>query len=420
MQHDELLIPDIDLSKFISRPPGSKSCQRDAEYLFLGMLLSMLRLRKRKGKPLPRWCKIDAARIKRLVGKNLYSAAIDRLREAKFIDVNDSYAASPLAERLGVDPYPKAYRLTRKLAKKANGVKWYQPSDKAARQRLKEWNSRERMNQVTTDRARKLAEVGSKYIKLPKEEAERYVKEKTYSSPWSRLLSGRCVSSAASGDFRFVEDRYSRLHSELVRTPEVIRRMATIDNKPVIEVDVKNSQPVILCKLMMDDGIDPGSWQTFAESGELYEVFTQGGEMTRQQTKKATLVYLYGSTEGMARREKTDSEAPVPTIRRIIKERFPEIYEFVEAHRHKHTKKKNRTAEERQQALLAHRLQRMEAEIVLEAAVRLCRRGIWAGTIHDGIMVQRGNEQEAIRELLEGFETAGLRPTIAFKEQQEQ
>ncbi|MBY0375639.1 MAG: hypothetical protein K2Q23_16705, partial [Bryobacteraceae bacterium] len=215
-------------------------------------------------------------------------------------------------------------------------------------------------------------------------------------------------------DFRGTDpDRYGRLHTNITNLRYGLRAYLRIDGKPLVCLDVKNSQPLILAGMLLDDYRDrpmPDDVKRFVrltQEGQFYdELMGRLGWSPddRKLFKKAFFRYLFGRNRpaGMPWRN-----SRVTRLVRAIERAFPNVAAFIARSKEGDGPKAH--------AKLAHRLLRRESDIILHGAVRSLmgsRPDAPVLTIHDAILTTAdyaGDVEEAIRT---AFLRYGLRATI--------
>ena len=243
-----------------------------------------------------------------------------------------------------------------------------------------------------------------------------------------RFKAMRAVKRLASGDFYHkVDDNIGRFHSNLTGLKKELRNYITYDGKRLVNLDIKNSQPLlsgvllkpkfyergeffniwsiksldsllnnklyilqhsipsILNSIMLGESAESLIHKEFQEylgitqSGNFYEAITPvlyPGERKDRQDIKTDVYIIFFSKNKCGRRLKKNK---MP-----FKKYFPTIYAIFNA-----LKKHN-------QKVLSHILQRIESHIVIEKATRRIaeeRPELPIFTIHDSIATTVGDEE---------------------------
>jgi hypothetical protein len=201
--------------------------------------------------------------------------------------------------------------------------------------------------------------------------------------PGSLQRTTYSVDSVRDGHLFWHFDDYGRFHSNFTIMKSFIRQNClTIDGDPVCEVDIPNSQPLFLARLMSGDPrVDPREFESFlasARAGRLYDTLSTalGGSLSRSQVKKAVYQVLFGQN----RRDSNNS-----TFRNL----FPSVHAFIVEY------KKSRG----DYRSLAYDLQRAESDFVYNKVLLQAtseRGDLGFVTVHDSILV-RTQDREFLR-----------------------
>lgn len=191
----------------------------------------------------------------------------------------------------------------------------------------------------------------------------------------SRRWNAYPVESVRDGHLFWHFDDYGRFHSNFtIMKGHVRRNHLTIDGEPVIEVDIPNSQPLFLARLMAAEGPLDQERRQFAEaalSGRLYRDISAGMGGTRDQVKKAVYRVLFGQNRQDA-------------ANRAFRKSFPSVHDFVVEY-------KARRGDYRS---LAYDLQRAESDFVYNSVLLAAtaeRGDLGFLTVHDSVMVRRSD-----------------------------
>ena len=172
-------------------------------------------------------------------------------------------------------------------------------------------------------------------------------------------------------------DAYGRMHTNFTILKSFIRKNCLlIEGDEVCELDIKNSQPLFLTKLMLDEGlpeINLDEFELFKEltiSGQFYQYLIENSQLKNKQEAK-DLVYkvLFGKNY----KNKSDL---------IFKGLFPTVYNFIKIY-------KSKAKDYRK---LSHRLQKDESNLIFNKIIKNIMY-IWPEvkiiTVHDSIIFQR-------------------------------
>lgn len=212
-------------------------------------------------------------------------------------------------------------------------------------------------------------------------------------TPRERLMHRRlAVDWFEHGGLSFNEHT-GRVFSPLTNLPRELRPFLRVEGVERLGLlDVRNSQPFVMCALYAEATGDGGPLKV-AAAGMFYEVVNERRpELSRSEIKVGVLASIYG------RRMKPTREAG-----RGLVEAFPELWDWV--------------CRQRAGAVhLAVRMQRAEASWVLPVACELAKGGAFVATLHDALLIDQRRECEA-REALAAaaFERWGVRPSFGFE-----
>lgn len=177
-------------------------------------------------------------------------------------------------------------------------------------------------------------------------------------------------------------DDYGRMHTNYTILKSFIRKNCLlIDGEETCEIDIPNSQPLFLTKIIdMDSNlVDQKELLLFKElttSGTYYQyVMNQLGESNKKKVKEMTYKVLFG-------RNITSSK-----VDKNFKKLFPTIHQFI----------KNYKKENGDYRVLAYDLQKAESDLVFNTVIKKVMQfypEIKLITIHDSIVVPRKYKEE--------------------------
>jgi len=172
--------------------------------------------------------------------------------------------------------------------------------------------------------------------------------------------------------FKF--DEYGRFHTNFtILKKEIRQRFLNIDDDEIVEIDIKNSQPLFLALLLQEemDPTDPeiNNFIWLCREGLFYDHIMQSFTgLTRNDTKLLTYKVLFGHNGINS------------TENKIFKSLFPKIYEYILEY-----KKVNENYK-----FMAHTLQGKESDFIFNKVVRELYEkipDIKLFTVHDSISV---------------------------------
>jgi hypothetical protein len=150
-------------------------------------------------------------------------------------------------------------------------------------------------------------------------------------------------------------DNYGRMHTNFTILKSFIRKNCLlIDGEETCEIDIKNSQPLFLCKLIESDGkliVDSEEFALFkflTYNGKFYQYLMDN---SKYKEKKVIKEIIYKVLFGKNFKSKGDD---------LFKSLFPTIHEFIKAY-----KKENNNYR-----ILAHDLQNLESNLVFNKIVK--------------------------------------------------
>ncbi len=173
-------------------------------------------------------------------------------------------------------------------------------------------------------------------------------------------------------------DNYGRMHTNFTILKSFIRKNCLLINgEETHEIDIKNSQPLFLTKLIQDSGtkwVNNEEFQLFKEltiTGKYYNyIMDSYGISDRGQVKELTYKVLFG-------RNGVNSKAD-----KIFSSLFPTIHNFIKLY-----KKENEDYK-----VLAYELQKAESNLIFNKIIRQIMNlhpEIKLVTVHDSIIIPR-------------------------------
>jgi len=182
------------------------------------------------------------------------------------------------------------------------------------------------------------------------------------------------VECIKNGHLFFVFDEYGRFHSNFtILKKEVRQKFLKIDGEEVIEIDIKNSQPLFLAILLQEemqpDDPEIQRYVWLVREGLFYDYFisNSGSSLSRSDVKLLTYKVLFGHNGINS------------TENKIFKSLFPNIYEYILEY-----KRVNENYR-----FLAHTLQKMESDFIFGKVVKEIYEklpDIKLFTVHDSIV----------------------------------
>jgi len=170
-------------------------------------------------------------------------------------------------------------------------------------------------------------------------------------------------------------DDYGRLHTNFTILKSFIRKNCLlIDGEETCELDIKNSQPLFLCKLIHDSGtawVNKDEFNFFKElviNGKFYQYLMQAtDEKEKKIVKELTYKVLFGHNRSNSKSDQ------------VFSKYFPTIHNFIKLYKKEWSNHK----------VLAHDLQRAESGLIYNKIVKkimLLHPDIKLITVHDSIV----------------------------------
>jgi hypothetical protein len=170
-------------------------------------------------------------------------------------------------------------------------------------------------------------------------------------------------------------DNYGRLHTNFTILKSFIRKNCLlIDGEETCELDIKNSQPLFLCKLITDSNsawVDKDELDFFRQlviSGNFYQyLMSATGEANKKNIKELTYKVLFGHNRSNSKCDKKFSAF------------FPTIHLFIKLYKKEWGNHK----------VLAHYLQRAESDLIYNKIIKkimIIYPNIKLITVHDSIV----------------------------------
>ena len=175
-------------------------------------------------------------------------------------------------------------------------------------------------------------------------------------------------------------DAYGRMHTNYTILKSFIRKNCLlIDGEETCEIDIQNSQPLFLTKLIDTNMVDQREFELFRHlttTGTYYQyVMSQLGETDKKKVKEMTYKVLFGRNIGSSKVDKQ------------FKKLFPTIHQFIKTY-----KKENGDYR-----VLAYDLQKAESNLIFNTIIKKVMKfypEIKLITIHDSIVIPRKYREE--------------------------
>lgn len=196
------------------------------------------------------------------------------------------------------------------------------------------------------------------------------------------------VESIAEQHIFYHFDHYGRMHTNFTILRSFIRKTCLlIDGEETFEVDIPNSQPMFLAKLIEQSKtkwVKKDEFDFFKELlkfGSFYDFLSDRLNIDRKESKSLTYKVLFGKNHHNSKADK------------MFKEYFPTIHNFITLYKKEH----------KDYRVLAYHLQKMESNLVYERIIRRIIQldpSIKLITVHDSIIssVSKRTQVESIFE----------------------
>lgn len=219
---------------------------------------------------------------------------------------------------------------------------------------------------------------GMSSLEIDRESALEWLNSNTEGrSKWHNLTA---VNDIADGKAFMKIDPQGRLHTNFTILKKYVRKnFCKLNGEQIVEVDIKNAQPMLAMWLARKDGLVPDeSYMYDIVNGTIYESLFP--DVSRAEAKRATFVVMFGRNTGKSKADRTFAAA------------YPRMYGWMAE------RKRN------DYAAFARKLQRLESELVLKRIVGALYDGTYPIlTIHDSVHVPKRKGPEAksiVREIV--------------------
>jgi len=188
------------------------------------------------------------------------------------------------------------------------------------------------------------------------------------------VYSVQCISD---GQIFYHFDNYGRMHTNFTILKSFIRKNClSIDGDETYELDIKNSQPLFLNKIIESDGaeiVDQTEWELFkylTKSGLFYQyIMDNSGIKDKEKIKKIIYKVLFGKNYS------NSSD-------KMFSKLFPTIHNFIKFYKKKHSNYK----------ILSHKLQNLESNLIFNKIILEIMETnpeIKIVTVHDSIVFSK-------------------------------
>lgn len=175
------------------------------------------------------------------------------------------------------------------------------------------------------------------------------------------------IQAIVDGQYDFTVDEFSgRVHTNITRLKRELWKHLRVDGQPLVEIDIKNSQPTFLAVVADQNAVEDPRYTGLCEQGILYDWLAEQGGWARDEVK-----------EQLMRKALFSKNKYTNPVKRLFVQVFPAIAGFLAMVKEKdHTK-------------AAQLLQKTEAQFMIQGVcetVRKERPSTPVVTIHDSIV----------------------------------
>ena len=185
-----------------------------------------------------------------------------------------------------------------------------------------------------------------------------------------------------------------RINSNLTNLTRGLRKYLRVNNQPLVEIDIKNSQPLFVGLLAKDVGVDCEDYLRLCEQ-DLYQHLADVGGFTRKDVKTQLMQRaLFAGNRHRYQR--------LP-VKRLFDRLFPAMAKFL---------KEQKKGEHNQLAIAA---QYRESRFIIYTVCERIRKEqpeCWVATIHDSVLCLPDMADYVLRVMREEFDRLGVKPRL--------
>lgn len=178
-------------------------------------------------------------------------------------------------------------------------------------------------------------------------------------------------------------DNYGRMHTNFTILKSFIRKNCLlIDNEETTEIDIKNSQPLFLTKLIQETGtkwVKQEEFELFKQlttDGNYYQYIMSAKNIgEKKDVKELTYKVLFGRNSSSSKSDK------------IFQSLFPTIHNFIKLYKKEHGDYR----------ILAYDLQKAESDLIFNKIIKqinILYPDIKIITVHDSLIVSKSNKDK--------------------------
>jgi hypothetical protein len=179
--------------------------------------------------------------------------------------------------------------------------------------------------------------------------------------------------------YNFILTDEGRFYNPAAYQPSVIRPLLKINGDKLVDIDVKNSQPLLLSYWIKND-----KWKEAVENGSFYETLSNELEIDRERIKLLTMKYIFFSKKPLKSGK----------LWRAMRKHYGDTIDQIN--------------ELKTRDKLWQLLQRAEADIFIKGLV-----GNYI-SIHDGILVKNDDLATFLDKIYGLYNEIGIKPTLTI------
>jgi len=316
--------------------------------------------------------------------ERIYTFLLDILSETELISRNHSYMSKKYSVETGKQPFYKSIHLY-DIKDRIYGELTEVSLNMNRLYDEKERQSKEYWLNLYRDEAHIIEMIYSTYYDIDE------VKEYLYSIKGTTTKKGKLIDDIKIMDYinraikynnriySFTKTKEGRLYNPAAYQPSTIRHLLKMDGEYLVEMDVKNSQPLLLSLF-----IDHEEYRKATEAGIFYDIISNELGRDREKVKKSIMKYVFYGHK---------------TLKSGV------LYDAIEKHFSGFLSQLN---ELKRDNVLWSILQGAEADIFVKEL-----RGNYI-SVHDGILIRKGDKQLFYNKIMNLYKDRNLKPTITI------
>jgi hypothetical protein len=198
------------------------------------------------------------------------------------------------------------------------------------------------------------------------------------------------------------DPRNRRFYSNVSNLVRELRAYLRVGGSPLIEIDIKNSQPLFIGMIAKAAGVDCDDYLRLCET-DLYQFLADRGKFTRSEVKLQLMKRaLFSPNYARCQR--------MP-VKRLFDRLFPEMAEFIREQK----KGEKTTDDDRPHGKFAIKAQYQESKFIIYTVCERIRRekpDCWITTIHDSILTLPENVDYVLSVMKDEFTKLGVSPRL--------